>query len=250
MNNSRETVTCDCEWQLELGDSGVKAAPVPFEIGGRTKINVSTGQQERVPIAFELTRATGPSTFRLKARVSFGTGEIQDDSFAIHVLPGATAPRADTKIALFDPPGETRKLLSDLSIVFTSIDTGTDLSEYDTLIVGKGALTLPGPAPSIARVRNGLKVIVFEQTAAVLEKRLGFRVAEYGLRQVFPRVGDHPILSARALSICVTGEAPARSVRPIWSMSYGLVTVRQFAGATFPFRACGAVEIRAMSRRC
>ena len=196
VNNSRETVTCDCEWKLELGDSGVKAAPVPFENGGRTKISVKTGQKERVPIAFELTRAIGPSTFQLKARVNFGTGEIQDDSFAIHVLPGATPPRADAKIALFDPPGETRKLLSDLSIGFTSIDTGTDLSEYDTLIVGKGALTLPGPAPSIARVRNGLKVIVFEQAAAVLEKRLGFRVAEYGLRQVFPRVGDHPILSA------------------------------------------------------
>ena len=28
----------------------------------------------------------------------------------------------------------------------------------------------------------------------MLEKRLGFRVAEYGLRQVFPRVPDHPLL--------------------------------------------------------
>ena len=35
-------------------------------------------------------------------------------------------------------------------------------------------------------MREGLKVVVFEQTADVLEKRLGFRVAEYGLRCVFP----------------------------------------------------------------
>jgi hypothetical protein len=40
-----------------------------------------------------------------------------------------------------------------------------------------------------------LKVIIFEQTAEALEKRLGFRVAEYGLRQVFPRVPDHPLLA-------------------------------------------------------
>jgi hypothetical protein len=40
-----------------------------------------------------------------------------------------------------------------------------------------------------------LKVLVFEQTAEVLERRLGFRVAEYGLRQVFPRVPDHPALT-------------------------------------------------------
>ena len=29
----------------------------------------------------------------------------------------------------------------------------------------------------------------------MLEKRFGFRVAEYGLRQVFPRVPDHPLLA-------------------------------------------------------
>jgi hypothetical protein len=38
-------------------------------------------------------------------------------------------------------------------------------------------------------------VLVFEQTPEVLEKRFGFRVAAYGLRQVFPRVPDHPALA-------------------------------------------------------
>ncbi len=42
---------------------------------------------------------------------------------------------------------------------------------------------------------DGLKVVVFEQAAKVLEERLGFRVAEYGLRQVFRRVADHPLLA-------------------------------------------------------
>src|SRR5690606_10266324 len=41
----------------------------------------------------------------------------------------------------------------------------------------------------------GLKVIVFEQSSEVLERRLGFRVAEYGLRQVFRRIPDHPLLT-------------------------------------------------------
>jgi len=51
----------------------------------------------------------------------------------------------------------------------------------------------------LGRVREGLKVIVFEQTAEALEKRLGFRIAEYGLRQVFPRVPDHPLLAGLEL---------------------------------------------------
>jgi beta-galactosidase len=41
-------------------------------------------------------------------------------------------------------------------------------------------------------------VIVFEQTSAVLEKRLGFRVEERGLRRVFARVPDHPLVAGLA----------------------------------------------------
>ena len=44
-------------------------------------------------------------------------------------------------------------------------------------------------------MREGLKVVVFEQTAEVLEKRLGFRTTEYGLRQLFHRNADHPLLA-------------------------------------------------------
>jgi hypothetical protein len=47
-------------------------------------------------------------------------------------------------------------------------------------------------------VRDGLKALVFEQTSEVLEQRLGFRVAEYGLRQVFKRLPDHPLLTGVA----------------------------------------------------
>jgi hypothetical protein len=56
------------------------------------------------------------------------------------------------------------------------------------------ALTLNNAAPDVRSVRGGLKVIVFEQSAEVLEQRLGFRIAEYGLRQAFPRLVRHPLL--------------------------------------------------------
>ena len=99
------------------------------------------------------------------------------------------------KIALFDPKGETAELLAGMGVEAQPVEAGADLSGYDILVVGKGALTVDGPGPDVSRVRDGLKVIVFEQTAEVLEKRFGFRVAEYGLRQVFPRVPDHPLLA-------------------------------------------------------
>ena len=75
------------------------------------------------------------------------------------------------------------------------MEANADLAGYDILVIGKGALTADGPAPDVMRVRDGLRVIVFEQTSEALEKRLGFRATEYGLRQVFKRVPDHPLLA-------------------------------------------------------
>ncbi|MBM4087649.1 MAG: hypothetical protein FJ272_22900, partial [Planctomycetes bacterium] len=131
----------------------------------------------------------------LTASVKFSTGETQKDSFAVHVLPLPPSPQTAAKVALFDTKGETGKLLAAMGVRCQPVNASADLAGYDLLIVGKGALTVDGPAPNISRVRDGLKVILFEQTAEVLEKRFGFRVTEYGLRQVFRRIPDHPLLA-------------------------------------------------------
>ena len=118
------------------------------------------------------------------------------------------------------PEGETSKLLDGMGIRYRNVDAEADLSAYDVLIVGKNALTISGPAPDITRVRDGLKVLLFEQTPEVLEKRFGFRVATYGLRWVFKRVPDHPILAGhQTTSTCATGAARRRSSRPAWTTS-------------------------------
>jgi hypothetical protein len=185
INNSRQTVTCNCSWSLAL----------PEPASGRKEVSVETGQQARVPLSFALPANTKPGKYELSATFEFRKGDPQKDSFAIDVLPRPAALQGAAKIALFDPKGETGKLLGALGIQSQPVDANADLSAYDTLIVGKAALTLNGPAPDIGRVRNGLKVIVFEQTSEALEKRLGFRTEEYGLRWVFKRVPDHPLLA-------------------------------------------------------
>jgi beta-galactosidase len=186
INNSRTTVTADCRWSLDL----------PEAVAGNKSLDVPTGQQERILLRMALPAALKPGTYDLRATVTCGTGEIQQDSFSLHVLPRPTPPSMPKgKIALFDPKGETRELLNAMDIMCCSVDANTDLSTADTLIVGKAALTPDGPAPDISRVHDGLKVVVFEQTSQVLEKRLGFRVTEYGLRQIFPRIAGHPILA-------------------------------------------------------
>src|SRR5207248_2976045 len=143
----------------------------------------------------ELPPDLAAGNYELSATVRFDSGETKQDSFTIHVLPRpADAPKG-ARVALLDPKGETAKLLAGLNVRVERVDAAADLSPYDVLIVGKEALTADGPGPDVGRVRDGLKVLVFEQSAKVLEERFGFRVAEYGLRQVFPRVPDHPLLT-------------------------------------------------------
>lgn len=183
INNSRETVTADCEWSLGL----------PEAQRGEKELTVKTGEQIRVPLRFALPPELAPGTYEIDATVHIGD-HVEEDSFSIHVLSVPPALRPKRRIAIFDPKGESREWLGKIGVAARNVDAETDLSPYEVLVVGKGALTVDGPAPDIRRVREGLKVIVFEQTAVVLEKRFGFRVAEYGLREIFKRVPDHPLL--------------------------------------------------------
>ncbi len=186
INDSRETVECDCTWSFSL----------PQFLSGRRRVTVPIGGQERVPLRFELPQGLAPGTYELKASFKFGGGQIQEDAFAVHVLARPKAPSAaGARIALFDPAGETAKLLGSIGVAFKPVEADADLSPFDVLVIGKGALAAYAPAPDLSRVREGLKAVVFEQTAEALERRLGFRIAEYGLRNVFMRVPDNPLLA-------------------------------------------------------
>jgi len=184
INNSREPVTCDCQWTFSP----------PQAVAGSTTVTVATGEQARVPLHLEIPAGLAPGTYDLAASVDFGAAGSQQDSFAIRVIPRAQPLELAGRIALFDPQGETGKVLEGLGTQCQPVDANADLSAFDILVIGKGALTAEGPAPDITAVRQGLKVLVFEQTSEVLGRRLGFRVEEYGLRQVFERVPDHPAL--------------------------------------------------------
>jgi len=185
INNSRLTVTGDASWSANVSPA----------VGGAKHVELPTSDQVRVPVQLKLPADLAPGNYQITASFKSSTGENQEDSFALQVIPRSVPPRPVSKIALFDPPGQTTKWLAGLGVACQPVDASADLSGLDMLLIGKGALTVDGPAPVLKRVRDGLKVVVFEQTAEVLEKRLGFRVEEYGLRQVWPRVPDSPLLA-------------------------------------------------------
>jgi hypothetical protein len=188
INNSRQGVTCDMAWSADVG-----SAP-----GGAKQANIPPGDQARFPLEFKLPKDVKPGRYRISATFRFSTGETQQDAFDLQVISRPAPPRLHSKMALFDPAGQTTRLLAALGVSCQPVDAATDLSGFKELIIGRNALTLAGPAPQLQRVRAGLKVVVFEQTAEVLEQRLGFRVEEYGLRQVWPRVPDSPLVAGLA----------------------------------------------------
>ena len=204
INNSRKTESCSVEWTLCL----------PKPATGKKKVKVATGQQARIPVSFPLPAGFVPGTYGILATFTFGSHEVQKDEFQITVIAPSPAPRVPGRIALFDPAGETGRLLASLGVKAAAVDAAADLSGYDLLIVGKKALSPDGPGPDLARVHDGLKVVVFEQGADALEKRLGFRVSEYGLRQVFARTPDSPALAGLNVEFLRDWRGAATTVPP------------------------------------
>ncbi len=184
VNDSRRPVDCRARWSVSL----------PDESGATESIRVEPGEVGRAPIRIQLPESVKAGAYRIDLEADLGGGEVQKYSFDIHVLPSRERPRQKGRTALYDPRGETAKLLKGLGLTFESIEADADLSPYDVLVIGKAALTVEGSAPDLSRVREGLNVVVFEQTAEALERRLGFRVQEFGLRRGFTRVPGHPVL--------------------------------------------------------
>ena len=57
LNNSRQTVTCDCEWSLELREAGGAAAPVGNALVGQKTVTVVTGAAGAYPAQARATAA-------------------------------------------------------------------------------------------------------------------------------------------------------------------------------------------------
>jgi beta-galactosidase len=184
INGARSKASGSWKWRVE----GVPGAT------GDGRFTVDPGEQLRVPVRFAIPTRAGRSALRLTASAKFDDGDTQDDAFDVDVVAPPPKPAVTGHLFVFDPKGETAAWLRSVGVSFDAAAPDTPLSATDTLLIGKGALTASGPAPALTRVRDGLKVVVFEQNADALEKRLGFRIAEYGLRRVFPRLPDHPVV--------------------------------------------------------
>ncbi|MCC7376039.1 MAG: hypothetical protein IT581_15380 [Verrucomicrobiales bacterium] len=184
INNSREEVSVVVRWETDL----------PVATPEVMTVRLNPGDQRRLPLRIEIPGTARPGSAYLRLKTEFEGVETQEDVFAIQLMGRQERAALLNRPAVFDPRGDTLRELRRLGIDGETVTSTEGLATNRVLIIGRGALKVDGPGFDLKRVRDGLRVIVFEQETAVLERRLGFRVTEYGLRQVFPRIPDHPIL--------------------------------------------------------
>jgi beta-galactosidase len=185
LNDTRRTRQCMAKWTS------------PFGLGTKT-VSVEPGRRAFVPIRLRVAKDAKPGENQLKATFTFDDGTTQTDTFTFHVLPSPTKPASRDRIALLDPVGDTAKLLRSVGLRYRTVKAADSLAGVDFLVFGRGALAESGALPDMARIRDGLKVLVFEQDATTLRDRLGFRVNVQGLRRVFPRLPSHPVFAGVA----------------------------------------------------
>ena len=206
LNDTRRSVACRYQWSL-AGTTLRASGSATVEPGG---------------IAFQPVRITLPPTlaagrYPLSASFDFGPGGQQEDSLVIDILPALAPVVSQSRIALFDPKGDTGRLLQDLGIRFTQAVPGQPING-DVLVIGRQALSTNGPLPGFDQVAKGLKILVFEQDAEVLTSRFGFHINVQGLRQVFARVPSHPALTGLSDQLLCNWQGAATIVSPFFDL--------------------------------
>ncbi|MGB2823854.1 MAG: hypothetical protein WBF17_22940, partial [Phycisphaerae bacterium] len=228
LNDTREQVACtySCwalpagEWQ-ELQSQG--KMPRPQRRGG---LGVPPGGKATLPFDVRLRADARPGRYEIVADFDFGPGGKQEDRFTFHVLEPPKKLDLKSRIALFDPKGETSKLLDQLGVKYEKITADADVSKYGMLVIGREAIGLDTKLPDVSAVRTGLRVLIFEQSAETLAHRLGFRVNVHGLRRVFWRdmryidaMRDHHLRDWRGSATLVPPHLPIEGVEkdnPRW----------------------------------
>ena len=166
INNSRETVTCECQWSLALPQpiSGTRTS----HTGHRPTGADSTDRCHYRP------RCRRAST-NCSATVEFSNGETQDDELD---HPRAAAPGRRVvrprRIALFDPQGETATLLTAMGIDYQPVEADGGPVGVRHPCPGQGGADGGRAGAEISTASaTGLKVLVFEQTSEALGKAVG-----------------------------------------------------------------------------
>jgi hypothetical protein len=189
LNNSHKPEKLTCEWAVELDGTIIaresKTETIPA--GGKVFVPITA----KIPAGQDRT-GTITVTF-VKDGVTLRSERCEIDVIA----PKPFANRG--RIALVDPEGDTAKALKDAGVEFQVLCFDEDFSAFDTIIFGRKAFNyefnlLPEGLELGALTLQGKRILIMEQDEKTLRERFKLRTEYLSPRDVFGRIGNHPIL--------------------------------------------------------
>lgn len=161
----------------------------------------------RLHIEFAAPAVSERTDYTLKLHGRSETADALSDEFPLAVFPApAQAVVAEgMNIFLYDPLGETAKMLNQAGVRYTLVGNTLPPPENSLLIIGRNALKDEAHRKAFARllysgmgydfginVSNGMRVLVFEQA---MENVWGLKAEETRWRRAFIGAPGHPALS-------------------------------------------------------
>ena len=177
------------------------------------------GKATKLAFACDAPDVKSRTEFRLavSARAPQNT-HFLPTTFAVEIFPRTQTAVGANGILLFDPVGDTTKILQQTGVTTQPLTRTSDLSAARLLVVGSQSYTdafttLSKQLNLNQAIRAGLSVLVFEQKTA---SPYGLELKEQSARRTFIASPGHPFLNGlrlRTSSICAA-RAPSRSPIP------------------------------------
>ena len=192
LNDLTRDIPCTLEWWL-------REPKGPPRASGRVSAVARAGRPTFCPIAFAAPLGVEVrSEFVLEVNVlSQPASHFRSDTFPLEVFPRPQRVEPKRRILLFDPVGQTAKILQQEGVAWEPLTEKADLKAECLAVVGKRSygeafVSLAKKLRLEQALINGrVSLVVFEQTGG---NPLGLQLEELSTRHAFRASDAHPLL--------------------------------------------------------
>jgi len=185
LNDERDVLDYDVTWSVTIAGASI--------LSGTKKSRIDVGAVEFIPLKFKTPDVSAKTEGKISVVAHIGKTEHRNE-FTFRVFPKLK--RAGRDVLVFDPEGETTKLIKALG--YTTVAWDGRPARGKVLVVGRNALSGGKSPPGLLDkfVGAGGRAVVFAQQPEWLTEKVGLRVAPIVSRWFYPvhSLGDSPIL--------------------------------------------------------
>lgn len=207
LNDKRNEIDCTVKYNLAGTD-----------MQGSFTAKIAPGGRKDIPFTITLPTNMNAVDTTLNAEFAFSDGTKQSDQFTIHVINALVKPAFTHRVLVYDPSGDTTKELDKKGIKYTKINNLNTVDDKSIVILGRKSIKLDDQLESlIPAIRNGARLVIFEQSSEILRDRLGLRDNIHGMRSVYKASDNAPITGKLHPSVLQDWGGSATSTPPFLS---------------------------------